>query len=219
MLLIRPGAASPAGAAAPGRISNKRLLDRTCAALENDDARLALQAFGALYSGSATVPLLATYLGFGRSRTWAAVNHLVDVSLARRLPGTCAYKLHDLTFSYARMLGGECAVKAVAEFARVHARDHAVLEADMDNLLGAAAAARESDPDAFLSIVETLALDGDHGHTLGLVRLLEHAVAQVRDEPGRCHTLLTKLGNAHYNEGGLAASRRRPFAPIMICGS
>jgi hypothetical protein len=115
------------------------------------------------------VPLLATYLGFGRRRTWAAVNQLVDVSLARRVPGTSAYKLHDLTFSYARMLGGECAVKAVAEFARVHGRDHAVLEADMDNLLGAAAAARESDPDAFLSIVETLAVDGyldNHGHTL-----------------------------------------------------
>ena len=201
--------AAPAGYAAAERTSIKRLLDRTCAALDSEDARLALLAFGALYSGSATVPLLATYLGFGRPRTWAAVNHLVDGGFARRLPGTSAYKLHDLTFSYARMLGGECAVKAVAEFARVRARDHAVLQADMDNLLGAAAAARESDPDAFWSIVETLAVDGYvDDHTLGLVRLLELAVERVRDEPGRCHTLLTRLGNARYNEGEPAAARR-----------
>ena len=80
----------------------------------------------------------------------------------------------------------------------------------MDNLLGAAAAARESDPDPSCPLwrrsPSTRYLDG-HGHTFGLVRLLELAVEQVRDEPGRCHTLLTKLGNARYNEGELAAAR------------
>jgi tetratricopeptide (TPR) repeat protein len=48
----------------------------------------------------------------------------------------------------------------------------------------------------------------NHGHTLGLLRLIEAAVAHVRDEPVRCHVLLTKLGNAHYNEGELVAAAR-----------
>jgi tetratricopeptide (TPR) repeat protein len=196
--------AMPGGLATPERESIKRLLDRTYDTLDSADARAALRAFGALHSGSATVELLATYLGLSQPRTSAALNRLADVSLAKRLPGTSVYEVHDLTFSYARALRPPSSIAAVAQFVQAHSRSYHLLEAEMDNLLGAAAAARSSDPDSFLAIVETLAVGGyldDHGHTLGLLRLIDDAVDRVADDPGRCHMLLTKRGNALYNQG------------------
>jgi tetratricopeptide (TPR) repeat protein len=193
----------PGSFAAHGREGITRLLDRSFAALgaapSDRDARAVLQAFGALYSGTATAELLAVYLGFDLVRTRQALHRLMDLSLVKRSE---VYEVHDLTFSYARMLGGEPSIKAVTEFATIHCRDHRLLAQDLDNLLGAAAEAQQADPSSFLAIIEAFATGGylDHqGHTLGLLRLLDSAIAMA--EPPLRHTLLAKRANAHIHRG------------------
>ncbi len=195
--------AMPGSFAAPDREGITRLLDRSFAALgaarSDRDARAVLQAFGALYSGSATAELLAVYLGFDLVRTRQALHRLMDLSLVKRAE---VYEVHDLTYSYARMLGGEPSTKAVTEFVTIHSRDHRLLALDLDNLLGAAAEAQHADQSSFLAIIEAFAAGGyldHHGHTLGLLRLLDAAIALA--EPPLRHTLLAKRANAHMHRG------------------
>ncbi|GIH11053.1 hypothetical protein Rhe02_91200 [Rhizocola hellebori] len=193
----------PGSFAAPDREGITRLLDRSFAALgaapSDRDARAVLQAFGALHSGAATAELLAVYLGSDLVRTRQALHRLMDLSLVKR---SQVYEVHELTFSYARMLGGEPSIKAVTEFATIHAQDHRLLALDLDNLLGAAAEAQSADPSSFLAIIEVFATGGyldHHGHTLGLLRLLDDAIALA--EPPLRHTLLAKRANAHIHRG------------------
>jgi NB-ARC domain/Tetratricopeptide repeat len=207
----------PAGFSAPGRESVKRLLDQSLSVLNHADAQLVLSAFGAFFSGGATVELLTAYLGISPTRVRAALHRLVDLTLAQRQQRTSFYTVHDLTFSYARALhaasvakpGGVGAViEAARAFVAAHAKNFDVLGYDLDNVLGATARATQSDVDAVLAIVEGLAtsgyLDGG-GVTIGLLRLLDHAIEVLRDRPGepteRLHLLLSKRGNAHYNQG------------------
>jgi tetratricopeptide (TPR) repeat protein len=198
--------AMPGGFAAPGRESVQRLLDRSCEALESEDARNALSAISAFSSGTASAELLSVYLGLDLARTRQAVNRLVDVSLAKPIPGTSGYSVHDLTYAYARSTtaGDERIVAAITRFVGMYSRNYPLLALEMDNLLAVAADARTRDPAAFLTVVEVLATGGyldDYGHTLGLLRLLDEAIELVRAEPERHHVLLTKRGNAAYNQG------------------
>jgi tetratricopeptide (TPR) repeat protein len=211
--------AMPAGFAAEGRASVRRLLDQTYEKLDNVDSRAVLAAFGALASGSATVELLSICVGFDVRRTRDALNTLVDVSLAKRMSDSPAYEVHDLTFGYARELwraehsseGGT--IEAIRTFVAAHTSDYKVLAADMENVLAGATDARRSAVDDFLTIVEIIATGGyldDHGHTLAFLRLLSDAIAAVRAQgPGhrtRLHYLVTKRGNAYYNQGDLLAA-------------
>ncbi|RZU49376.1 NB-ARC domain-containing protein [Krasilnikovia cinnamomea] len=200
----------PAGFAAPGRQSGRRLLDTTIGALPHADARDALAAVGALFSGSVTPELLSCYLGVGLGRSRSALNALVDVSFAKRSGGT--YVIHDLTVSYARTVlrddgaGAKSAVAAVRDFVAAYADDHEVIARDLDNIVAAAGRARHSAVEDFVAIVETLAARGyldTHGHTLALLRLLDAAIDLSRAQPGteRLHLLLSKRGNASFNAG------------------
>ncbi|GAB1693550.1 NB-ARC domain-containing protein [Krasilnikovia sp. M28-CT-15] len=198
----------PAGFAAPGRQSGRRLLDTTIGALPHADARDALAAVGALFSGSVTPELLSCYLGIGLGRSRSALNALVDVSFAKRSGGT--YVVHDLTVSYARTVlrddGARSAVGAVRDFVAAYADDHEVIARDLDNIVAAADRAQQSAVEDFVAILETLAARGyldTHGHTLALLRLLDAAIDVSRDRPGteRLHLLLSKRGNASFNAG------------------
>jgi tetratricopeptide (TPR) repeat protein len=205
--------AMPGGFAAEGRESIKRLLDNTFAALDGDEAAAAvLRAFGAFPSPGATIDLLAGYLGSDTERLLGALNVLVDLSLAKRLPHSRFYAIHDLTHSYARALPGggdpHRTVSAVAGFVRHHRSDHDLLEMEMSNVVGVATRARGTDPDRFLAIVEDLAGGGyldRKGHAFGVLRLLADAIALLGDagETGRQHTLLSKQGNALFHRGEL----------------
>ncbi|BFU43283.1 tetratricopeptide repeat protein [Krasilnikovia sp. MM14-A1004] len=195
----------PAGFAAPGRQNGRRLLDTTIGALPHADARDALAAVGALFSGSVTPELLSCYLGIGPGRARSALNALVDVSFAKRSGG--AYVIHDLTVSYARTVlrsdGATTAVGAVRAFVAAYADDHAVIARDLDNVV--AAAGRGADDDV-VAIVEALAGRGyldTHGHTLALLRMLDAAIDSSRGEQAteRLHLLLSKRGNAAFNAG------------------
>ncbi len=207
----------PAGFAAPGRENGKRLLDATYHGLPTADARAAVGAIGALFSGTVTPELLSRYLGVGLNRSRSALNALVDASLAKRSVGAGAYAIHDLTMSYARTLSGDngdsasTAIKAVREFVTAYLNDHDVLALDLDNVVAGAERARSTSVDDFITIVETLATCGyldTHGHTLALLRLLDAAIEVMRGSPDteRLHLLLGKRGNTCYNQGDLEAA-------------
>jgi tetratricopeptide (TPR) repeat protein len=208
--------AMPNAFAAEGRDSVRRLLDQSYERLNDGDSQRVLAGFGALAAGSATIDLLALCVGLEARRARVALNRLVDVSLARRASSSLAYEIHDLTYAYARELwrsapgDPNATIAAVRSFVSEHSTDYELLEADMENVLAAASDARSTDVDAFLAIVETIATGGyldDHGHTLGFVRLLGSAIAAVRaQQPAdltRLHYLVTKRGNAYYNQGDL----------------
>jgi hypothetical protein len=177
------------------------LLDTTIGALPNADARTALAAVGALFSGTITPELLSCYLGISLNRSRSAINALVDVSFAKRSAG--AYVIHDLTVSYARTMlrqdGDEAktAITAVREFVTTYAANHEVIGRDLDNIVAAAGRAQHDATSDFVVIVETLATSGyldTHGHTLALLRLLDAAIDLMRTWPDteRLHHLLSK---------------------------
>jgi tetratricopeptide (TPR) repeat protein len=217
----------PAGFAPTGRENGQRLLDTTIDALPNADARAALAAVGALFSGTVTAELLSCFLGIGLNRSRSALNALVDVSFAKRSAG--AYAIHDLTMSYARAVLREDsdeaknAITAVREFVSTYRTDHEVIARELDNIVAAAGQARHSAVEDFITIVETVATCGyldTHGHTLALLRLLDGAieVMSTRPDTGRLHHLLSKRGNASFNQGDFAAAvefyrQAVPFAP------
>lgn len=187
--------AMPAGFAAPGRENARRLLDTTIDALPQADARAALGAIGALSSGTITPELLSCCLGISLNRSRAALNALVDVSFAKRSAGV--YVIHDLTVGYARSVLPP-APSRVLDFVVAYADDHDLLARELDNIVAAAA----SD----LTIVAHLASCGyldTHGHTLALLRLLDQAIATGH---GDRHLLLSKRGNASFNEEDYAAA-------------
>jgi tetratricopeptide (TPR) repeat protein len=204
--------AVPGGFAPPGRESIRRLLDHTVSALDSADAVAVLRAFGAFRSAGATVELLAEYLAVERTRVEVALKSLVDLSLAKRSPGTSYYAIHDLTLCYARSLNESKvegrAILAARAFTAAHRDEHDLLALELDNLLGAAAIASESDVDSFLAIIEDLASGqflNAKGYPLALVRLLDDAIELLRERDclGRLHFLLSKRGNAHFNHGEL----------------
>jgi tetratricopeptide (TPR) repeat protein len=204
----------PARFAALGRESVRRLLDRSHAALENRDAGRAWAAFGAFATGTLTPELLACYLGIDTDRAIAALNALVDVSLARRVDGVRCYGIHDLTMSYARrVLSGTTPralqlLDAVRGFVHANAGRHDVLALDLANVLWAAEQARDICVRDFVDIIEKLAMCGypeTHGHTLTLLRLLDAAIdiLRITPEAERLHYLVGKRGNTYYNVGDL----------------
>ncbi|WP_162907896.1 tetratricopeptide repeat protein [Allorhizocola rhizosphaerae] len=202
--------AMPGGFAASGRESIRRLLDNTWSTLDDAFARDVLRAFGAFHSPGATVDLLAIHLNADPTRVLAGLHALVDLSLAKRLPGSRYYAIHDLTHSYVSIKDKDLA--AVGEFVKRYRADHDLLESEMSNVVAAAGRARECDPDAFLDIVESIAGGGYldlKGHTFGVLRLLDDAIDLLRrggDVP-RLHLLLSKRGNAHYHQGDLESAQ------------
>ncbi|MDI1464105.1 tetratricopeptide repeat protein [Catellatospora sp. KI3] len=198
----------PAGFAAPGRENGRRLLDTTYEALP-PDARAVLGAVGGLFSGVVTPGLVERCLGFGANRTLAALNALVDASFAKRAAGTAAYAFHDLTVGYARVvLHGDrdpgAAITAVRAFVEAYRAEHQVIALDLDNVIAAAERAQSAAVEDFLAIVTTLAEGGyldTYGH-LALLNLVDAAIARLweRHDVRRLHLLLSKRGNACYNQ-------------------
>jgi len=208
----------PGQYAEPGRHSVEQLLDSTYAALDGTDAQRALHAFGAYRSGSMTVELLAIHVDWPGRQARDALNGLVDVSLARRVEGTTRFAIHDLTLSYARARQpeeqpGRTAIRSIHAFVTAYAKDYRLLAAELDNIISATELARTHDGPAFFAILQTLTWGGyldDQGYALGLVRLLDAAIDRLRDAPEPdtllLHRLLSKRGNAHFNEGAFRSA-------------
>jgi tetratricopeptide (TPR) repeat protein len=209
----------PGGFAASGRESVKRLLDHTLEALSNPDAAAVLRAIGAFFTGTATAELLSICLNFDQARTQRALNDLVSMSLAKRQPESTCYEVHDLTFSYARALHVsdteriKSVVDAVSTLVSAHRDRHDLLARELGNILGAANLAKEGDGESLIAIIDGLTTGGyldAKGHTLGLLRLLDDAIAAVQARSGgradQLHILLSKRGNAFQNQGDYAAA-------------
>jgi tetratricopeptide (TPR) repeat protein len=215
----------PGCLAQPGRESIQRLLDATVSGLDGADAPAVLRAFGALPSPGATVELLAAYLKVEGQRIELALKQLIDLSLTKRMPGSTFHAIHDLTFGYARGLNGPAAegavIAAVRTFTAAHREDYDLLGHDLDNLIGAALLAASSDVDAFLGIFEDLAAGqflNAKGHPLPLLRLLDEAISVLRDKdcPERLHHLLSKRGNAHFNQGEFETALE-VYGEALVC--
>lgn len=198
------------------------LLDENLEALD-EAARDAFVALGGLFAPGATPELLAAYQGIDVDRAWALLDTLDQHSLARFLPlsspdagqGARAdfYRLHDITFSYARALHEENGrdprwlLDAVLAYLGEDAGNFEAVQRDLPNILAAARTAQEIDPGALVEIVRRLALGGyadNRGYNLELIRRLEAAIAVVRaqpEDPERLHYLLGKLGNATFGRG------------------
>ncbi|MHB8625703.1 MAG: DUF4062 domain-containing protein [Aggregatilineales bacterium] len=199
-----------------GRASVKDLLDASIAALDKD-ARAVFEAFGGLFSARATPELLGLCLKRSTEKIDAGLTVLQRRGLAERftLPGNDEvyyYRIHDLSYSYARTLfkkhhkrGAEQKVLAACrEYTKVHRDAPDRLDVERVNLFGAANRAEQIDDDATLiEIIWLLAVDGPYfaarGHTALSLDLLGAAI-EFAKRAGRleeAHFLLSKLGNAH----------------------
>jgi tetratricopeptide (TPR) repeat protein len=223
--LLRRIAAAPHALAMPedfaeeGRTSISELLTASLYALD-EPTREVFLAFGALFAPQATSALLARYMGRDEDSVREALITLGRRGLADRLPESAAdfacYRVHDLAHSYARavLTGRGADPLAVIEACRAYAVEHegdlTALDAEINNLLGAADAARQHhQPDALIAIMQ--ALSGPYltarGHTLHFLELLDAAIeAAARLGPDHDevrHYLLGKRGNAFYDRGDL----------------
>jgi hypothetical protein len=208
--------AMPAGFAAPGRESVKRLLDNSFAALPGERERAVLRSFGVFFGAGATAELLAGYHVMPLKEMQVILHTLVDLSLVKRVPGKRLYVVHDLTYSYARTSHAEwsqsAVLAAVRDFVREHASRHDLLDDELSNVLGAASAARQQDQAVFIGIIETLTTRGYldvKGYPAGFPGLLDEAIGCLGDAPetaARRHLLLSKRGNAQYHQGWLESA-------------
>ncbi|GIV81057.1 MAG: hypothetical protein KatS3mg051_0411 [Anaerolineae bacterium] len=171
--LLRRIAAAPHALAMPedfaeeGRTSISELLTASLYALD-EATREVFLAFGALFAPQATSALLARYMGRDEGSIREALITLGRRGLADRLQEAATdfacYRVHDLAHSYARaVLTGRGAdplavIAACRAYAVEHEQNLAALDAEINNLLGAADAARQhNQPDALIAIVQALA--------------------------------------------------------------
>ena len=216
--------AMPEDFAEEGRTSISELLTASLYALD-EAAREVFLAFGALFTPQATSDLLARYMGRDEDSIRQALITLGRRGLADRVQESTAdlacYRVHDLAHSYARaVLAGRDAdplavIEACQAYAVEHEQDLTALDAELNNLLGAADAVRQHDrPDLLVTIMQVLA--GPYltarGHTLRFLELLDAAIEVAErlgpDHDEVRHYLLGKRGNALYDRGDLPHALR-----------
>lgn len=212
------GITMPGGYAEFGREAVKDLWDSSVSLLD-DDARALLVAMGAMFAPFASIELLARVIGRSRADIEPALVDLQQQGLSRRIPARPDtpehYRIHDLTFSYARAMfhteqdDRRGTIGAVRQFVADHAHDFDGLEFEQANILGAVTAAhRVKDHQASLDILSRLALDGyldARGYTPLLLTCLNKAIdiglTMGPDQHETLHYLLSKQGNAFANTG------------------
>lgn len=176
-----------------------------------DAAHEAYMAFGILLSSSATPELLARCTRRSEPETEAALFELQRRGLAERVsvPGSdiVSYRLHDLAYSFARAnnhFRKTTVLRACHEFLAQYHHTFDLLDADLDNLLGAAEYFKRTQQDSDLLTMMKHLVVGDayytaRGHSSRSLALLESAAdtaSQLADWE-LAHHLVTKLGNAY----------------------
>jgi tetratricopeptide (TPR) repeat protein len=169
---------------------------------------------GSMLVSTATAELLSLALQRDVRQIDAVLNTMQQRGLVSLIPQTGStpahYRLHDLTYSYARARfaqhGGDRAplIEAVQQFVEAHMEDYDVLEFEQHNILGAVQAAQYVDNNsALIDIIRILAVEGEYfaarGHTPTSLQLLKDAIAAAKREKQSelAHYLLSKLGNAY----------------------
>jgi DNA-binding SARP family transcriptional activator/tRNA A-37 threonylcarbamoyl transferase component Bud32 len=206
----------------PGKKSTKALLDESMEALD-EQTREVFKAAGALFAPGATPEFLATYLETDVDTVWNALDRLDQHSLARNiilaepyaeLATADFYRFHDLTFAYLQAHQQASGydlwqlVRAARAYLASYAGQFDHLHWDLPNILAAARLAQQGDDkEALVEIVSRLALEGyadARGYALEFLKLLDAAIAIVREQPDeveRLHYLLGKRGNAYIDRG------------------
>jgi tetratricopeptide (TPR) repeat protein len=219
--LLRRIAAAPHAMAMPenfaeeGRTSITELLAASLYAV-SDDVRRVFLAFGRLYTPQAAPELLARCLSGDEAQVNDALTTLQRRGLAEREAETdtsaAYYRVHDLAYSYAKAVTAEqgdtqpAVIAACRSYAEDHAGDVKALEADQNNLLGAAESAQVSgDHMALVAMMQTLAGPylSARGHTLKFLQLLDAAIQSAAilgsDHAETRQFLLGKRGNAYFH--------------------
>ena len=198
-----------------GRESVKDLLDASANVLAAGE-RGVFAAMGALAAPYASLALFSKLLNRPEDETHKTLRALQQQGLAEIIrpdqDRPQHYRIHDLTYSYARTLYGEEAyeydtVAAVERFVieRADHEDYDALDFDQINILGAArTASQHGDRERLIQIMKTLVVDGYvdvRGHSSVLLNLLEEAIQETQ-QLGEAyketrHYLLSKLGNIY----------------------
>ncbi len=198
-----------------GRRSLKALLVNATDDLDST-ARRVLEAFGVLSAPHATSALLETYLRIAQPQqpvTVVAVEEalgtLVEHGLADTDPESPIpfYTLPSLAYRFVRDMQTPqqraAMIQACVAYAREHTEQLDALSIEMENLLGAAQAAADSDGDALVELLRTLSDRSGwfeaRGYPAGAAELMQRAATYVDSThtPDMEHVfnLYGKLGN------------------------
>jgi tetratricopeptide (TPR) repeat protein len=209
----------PGAFADAGRAGLQDVLDSSVKELD-DAAYGVFVGLGGLFVPVATIELLAMLLQSQAQTVQAALVDLQQRGLAEIAQpddGLPHYRVHDLTYSYARTLFEEegcdrrTAVAAVQHYVFDHAHDFDHLDFEQANILGAARAAKQLGDDVTLiAIMWVMLAEGyldARGHTPRLLKRADDAIAAARqmqpDQDETLHFMLGKRGNAYADRGDL----------------
>lgn len=222
----------PSDYAKEGRESVAALIEVSRKAL-SDDAEVVFQIIGAMFAPHVTAALLSLYKKRKEKTVEDALLELQRRGLADRVAKTddCAayYRIHDLAFSYARALtlgkkrNRQQALKACRDYAQKYQADFGMLQAERDNLLGAAEAAqRLNQPEFLIDIMRALTVDGAYlaarGYTSLSLDLLKAAIiaAKEKEQLETAHFLLSKLGNVYADFIGDFDSALKAYQEALV---
>ena len=198
---------------ADGRESVAALVETSVEQLDSDVQRTFF-AYGALFAPSVTAELLALLMETDEA---TAADHLKQLNrrgLARKQTGEATYRVHDLTYAYARENASyqpAQAVHAVEIYVEQHKNDIAPLDAERGNLLGAMEYAHALPlRDALVRLAYNLGVDASppyflaRGYTDRVTKILRYAAeaAKRTNKLMEAHRLLGKLGDAYANFKG-----------------
>jgi tetratricopeptide (TPR) repeat protein len=153
---------------------------------------------------------MALCLNMSQEAVIGLLSELQRRGLTERLRSTesdvTVYRVHDLTYSYARansLLSKAAAIDACREYTARHTSSLNALDAEIGNLLGAARVAqRIGMPDLSVEIMHLLAVSagycdarGYSAETLDLL-IVAAQTAEAGGQIERAHYLYSKLGNA-----------------------
>ena len=199
----------PSEFAEAGRESITSLLSVSLNAL-SDEAHEALLAFGVLFSSSATSELLSLCTRRGDEVTENALAELQKRGLADRVSeagsDVISYRLHDLVFSFAKAnnnLRKLTAVKAGKSLLDKRQHDFDVLDAEINNVLGAVETAKKTDTRLFVDMMRQLVVGNAYyharGHSPRSFEMLKVAVQKAKEleDLEAAHHLVAKLGNIY----------------------
>ena len=215
--------AMPEDFAEEGRTSIVELMNASLYVLD-ERVRQIFLAYGGLFVPAATPELLARCLSEDVDTVREGVSVLQRRGLADFVraasrasnPSGGNYRIHDLAFSYTKTIftrhgpGYGPSIAACLAYAQAHADDLTALDAEQDNLLGAAQMAQEiGDERALVALMQVLAGTylSARGHTLFFLGLLNAAIAAAEHLGPEHDTvqqyLLGKRGNVFYDRGDL----------------
>ncbi|MCA9836316.1 MAG: tetratricopeptide repeat protein [Trueperaceae bacterium] len=194
---------------AEGRETVAALLNASLEAL-SEEAYEAFMTFGVLYSSSVTPELIALCARRPEAETEKALIELQKRGLSSRHsePGSdvISYQLHDIAYSFAKDQNhyrSSSAEWACGRFLAQNKTAFPLLDAEMSNLLGAAEAASQNNPDLAIRLMKDLTVGNAYylarGHSPRSLELLKTAIklSKQANDLETAHYLVARLGDTY----------------------